>query len=363
MKKLLAVLLACVTTANAGLITHTDYTSGSVITAAGQNSNENAIVNEINGNITSVNITDGGIATIDLGDSQVTMAKLDTVIQSTITAVAQINTYRRPRIQYISVTTVDIENNTGTSNETCVLFNDGMRCVTENTASTSQYRRFIITEVAANSGTHNSGLSGAVEANNTWYHLYAWKTSDNTARFVVSGSTNSPTQANFAALNTMYGTNAWVYLGRIANGDNSAAGGDIKNFEQSGNLFLFEGAATGVAQTLVGLRMNACSAAGSCTWSYTSGTTVPAIPSDIRIGIMSVGVTNNAGGYRVQNADGNIEYISGGADSVSVAVRLTPHSVAQGIKAVSGDGGNENYDIVLTGFFDPHLANGSNPQL
>ncbi len=76
----------------AGLISHVDYTNGNVITSAGQNLNENTIVNEFNGNITSANIAPLGVATSNmaesaittskLNDSAVTAAKLEDAIQS-----------------------------------------------------------------------------------------------------------------------------------------------------------------------------------------------------------------------------------------------------------------------------------------
>lgn len=52
-----------------GIITHTDYTAGSVITAAGQNANENTIVNEFNGNIESANIAANTIVNGDISAS------------------------------------------------------------------------------------------------------------------------------------------------------------------------------------------------------------------------------------------------------------------------------------------------------
>lgn len=68
MKKLIALLFLA-GNAQAGLITHTDYTAGATITAATQNSNENAVFNEFNGNIESANIKDGTIATADLSST------------------------------------------------------------------------------------------------------------------------------------------------------------------------------------------------------------------------------------------------------------------------------------------------------
>lgn len=56
MKKLIAGLLLLTTTAYGAQVTHNDYVSGAVITAAGQNSNENAIITQINGNLDNSNI-------------------------------------------------------------------------------------------------------------------------------------------------------------------------------------------------------------------------------------------------------------------------------------------------------------------
>ncbi len=69
MKKLLLSLILVTSPVYAGLITHTDYQSNATITASGQNTNENTIVNEINGNLDSTNISAGGIATSNLSSA------------------------------------------------------------------------------------------------------------------------------------------------------------------------------------------------------------------------------------------------------------------------------------------------------
>ncbi len=72
MKKLLylsALLIAL--PLQAAHISHTDYLSNATITAAGQNTNENAIVNEFNGNIDDTNISAGSIKITNL-NSEVT---------------------------------------------------------------------------------------------------------------------------------------------------------------------------------------------------------------------------------------------------------------------------------------------------
>ncbi len=54
-----------------GTISHTDYSAGAVITAAGQNTNENTIVNEFNGNIDNTNIKTGGILTGNIANATI----------------------------------------------------------------------------------------------------------------------------------------------------------------------------------------------------------------------------------------------------------------------------------------------------
>lgn len=72
-----------------GIVTRTPYVSGADITAEGQNANEDAIVNDHNGNIVNINIhaaagiegtkladSPNGVPTIKINDSAVTTAKI-----------------------------------------------------------------------------------------------------------------------------------------------------------------------------------------------------------------------------------------------------------------------------------------------
>lgn len=68
--------------AYAGLLSHNDYTSGSVITAAGQNTNENNIVNMINGNIDSSNLSNGAVTDAKIAPSTITEDKFVPVLVS-----------------------------------------------------------------------------------------------------------------------------------------------------------------------------------------------------------------------------------------------------------------------------------------
>lgn len=79
----MSILGGLVINSRAGLITHTDYVTGAVITAAGQNTNENAIFNEFNGSINTSNIAASGVGTTNIAANAVTAAK---IADNTITA-------------------------------------------------------------------------------------------------------------------------------------------------------------------------------------------------------------------------------------------------------------------------------------
>lgn len=96
MKKLLsAICLFAISPCFAGVISHTDYTAGNVITAAGQNANENTIVNEFNGNINSANIAAQGVALTNIvkGSANTLMAMdpTATVVWGSSVAVSTFN--------------------------------------------------------------------------------------------------------------------------------------------------------------------------------------------------------------------------------------------------------------------------------
>lgn len=77
---LLTLIAGLSRTASAGLITHTDYTAGSAVSAAGQNANENTIVNEMNGNLSAANLAANAVTTPKIADANVTAAKLESPI-------------------------------------------------------------------------------------------------------------------------------------------------------------------------------------------------------------------------------------------------------------------------------------------
>lgn len=332
----------------AGIIAHTDYTAGSVITSAGQNTNENTIVNEVNGNLSAANLASNAVTTAKITDANVTLAKLDTVLQSTFSFVNSMMLYQSPNLTYISASTIDIEANTGTANETCLTFVNEVRCVTENTSSTSQYRRMIVSETASLIVTHNSGLLATeVLTANSWLAVYAVKTTDDATKFVLVCSTMAPVQANFATLNTKFGINGYLYLGVVRYGDDATATTSLMKFTQNGPSFRFTGAVTnnivktiglslvdtlsGTASTYTytGAMIGANSIAPylkSVSWGvYTSADTQPSQASDTTNAIIYLSWKNQSGTeYRtyIEQADASAGVATSGASSINRILSL-----------------------------------------
>lgn len=272
--------------------------------------------------------------------------------------------YRRPNLKWVSVTQVDVEANTGTSNTTKIQFPDGnLRTVTEDTSATHKYRRFDITAGAEfTSGTEDSGLrSGLSEASNTFYCIYAVKSLINSANFVLAGDTTTPTTANFATLNSRYGTDSWVYLGGIKNGDSAAAASSILDFVQNGPLMVFKNTSAGTVRNMTGMLCVTTASANNVTYTYASGTGSQQIPDHILI-VKYQGVAASIAGSCIDLTD------SGGTRFyASVDCANTRGTVGAWMAAVEGarvdhvQAGNVAIDIFMTAYMDSVLGVGANP--
>jgi hypothetical protein len=363
MNKLYAVLglLFLTSTSYAGLITRTyTYTDGNTISANENNTNENTLYNEINGNISTANILDGTIQNGDIADTQIAVTKFASTVQSTFTYVNQFGSYRRPNLTYISATTVDLENNTGTSNQTCVMFPDVQRCVTENTGSTSVNRRFIITETASFSGTKNSGMApGETESDNKWIAIYAVKVTDVSTDFVVAGSTFLPTNGNYTNLNTKFGTNAWTYLGLVRNGDNADFDGDIVAFKMSGNVtYLNNNNAGGSTQALPGLTLATSGGSTNLNYVHAAGPNSGQIPNNVTLTFI-VGFKNaSPGDMFLTSGVGKVFQITptSGRTVLSSWMPIEGNPVLTSANSVAGDLNLNGWiDNALSGAFSPYL--------
>lgn len=92
MKRILGLLLLS-SIANAYTITHNDYTSNSAVTAAGQNTNENNIVNLLNGNIDTTNISSSaGILYSQLAANTITNSTQTAKVNGTYATSLSTNT-------------------------------------------------------------------------------------------------------------------------------------------------------------------------------------------------------------------------------------------------------------------------------
>jgi len=276
----------------------------------------------------------------------------------------QVAGYRRPVLVYASATAVDVENNTGIANETKIIFPDlNVRSVTEDVSSAHKYRRFTITAAAEfTTGTEDSGLfAGESEADNTWYAIYAVKSLIDATKFVLVGSTVLPVQANFATLNTNFGTNGWVYLGMIRNGDNSGTTGDILSFIQVGNMTLLTNTCIGNVKDTMGIRLASTASAGSLTWTYSAGTGAAQIPSHIKIARMSFGVKADTAYVAASTSySNNVLYFHGDASQQSGVTTVWSHVTSGFYTGVqTGHAG----DINISGWIDRVLGVGQNPVL
>lgn len=264
--------------------------------------------------------------------------------------------YSPPSMVFITTNAIDLSTNTGTANQTCVLFGDGdYRCVTENTASADKYRRFIATATANfTSGTEDSGLrSTYVRTANTIYSIYAVKSQINASNYVVVGDTIAATRDNYAALNSAYQTNGWVPLGRLANGDDSGSTNQLLDFAQSGRMTRFRNVCVAGSSGRNGhgiLLANATSAT-SLEYAYTTGTAGKVIP--VGVSLFFLTQNTNVGSTGVTNFYFSGSYFSTGYTASNfIVTNILPAGVTIGSDAPAGS----NYNFYLSGWIDDLLT-------
>lgn len=292
-----------------------------------------------------------------------TLAKLKVDIDPTLALevatkqyVDHYSTYRRPVLKYASGSIVNIETGVnGTSGQAQILFPDGNL----RTDSTTARINCNLAQVAALSGTAQSGLRTGTVAANTSYALYAVKTSDNASNFVAVADTVLPLQANFATLNSNFGTGSWVYLGLIFYGDNSTNTTTIMGFHQAGNVTMFNDGVTGNVTTLCGPRLATSAGATSVTYTYATGTSTPNLPANITLVIYHCAAAAGvSGGTTFKEASTQVLFQGPGTFPIIAKV----HHVA-GVNISVNNGSSVAMDINIAGFVDGVLGVGSNPIL
>lgn len=291
-----------------------------------------------------------------------TLAKLKVDIDPTIALevatkqyVDHYSAYRRPVLVYNSGTVANMETGiNGTSGQAQILFPDGNLRQDSTTARINCN----LAQVAALSGTAQSGLRTGTVANNTWYAIYAVKTSDNSSNFVAVADTVLPLQANFATLNSNFVANSWVYLGLIRYGDQSGVANAILSFVQTGNMTRFTNLAGGSTFSNVGVYFGNGTAT-SVTFSTTRGTSGLATPNNINIVEWSWGVAAGSGSTQVSNSAATISYTQF-SGTLKWYTRLFS-TYADGINLSNGSA--VVCELWLSTFIDNVLGVGSNPIL
>ena len=233
--------------------------------------------------------------------------------------------------------------------------------MTFRTATTSAHWRFDITRNCSLTGTKLSGLRATLsEAANTWYAIYAVKSDD--GEWVSVGDTVLPLRANYATLNSNFGTNGWVYLGMIRNGDGGSTTGDILNFVQHGNVTYFMNLGTGHNVTNVtGIILATTASASSLGWTYSAGTSGAVVPNNCSIGMFRTSFNNIATSFSVSSVadSGNHIFVrwTSTTTSKNTLTQWIPSTL--GISIAVGSAGG--MDISLEAFVDNVLGVGMNP--
>ena len=188
------------------------------------------------------------------------------------------------------------------------------------------------------------------------------KSQINTANFILVGDTALPLQANFSTLNTRYGTDSWIYLGLIRNGDNSATTGDILEFDQTGNKTLFKNVVTGNEQDGQGIRLATTASATSLAYTYASGTGTTQIPDNATIAIYQ-GVAGAVADAIIFRADGLARYYVLAPVDHGFMWRVMI-SADEGLDVAEFAGtGAVAMDIYIAGYIDNVLGVSFNPLL
>ncbi len=307
---------------------------------------------------------------LEAGTKSFALLKVDT-LPTTSTEVTiksyvdKLNAYRRPVLQFASVTTVAIESGLdGTSGDIPLLFPDGtLRTETSTTRTTFNItRNAVLTTAGA-----QSGLTGATsEAATTWYALYGVKVTDSSTQWVTVGSTVLPLQANFATLNTAYGANGWVYLGLIRNGTTGATL-DILNFVMSANTTIFSNViatGNGLSPNLVarGVVLATTAGAATLTYTYSAGTGTTNIPGNIGHALYSCGIAGVNSEVYMDNSTGAYRMLSLFGNNANFRNELWT-SASAGILLSNGLASSIGYTIIISGFTDSVLGIGANPVL
>lgn len=312
----------------------------------------------------NTNFSDEANVWIGLEAETKTMAKLKMDADPTVALevatkqyVDHYSAYRRPVLQYSSATVVNLEAGlTGTSGQAQILFTDG----TIRTDSTTSRINLDVTRNAVLSGAAQSGIrTGSVAQG--WWAVYAVKVTDSSTNFVTVACQELPLQANFATLNSNFGTSGWVYLGLVRYGDNSGATTVILTFVQAGYYTSFYNAASGSAVNGQGIRFSTSASAASINYAVSRGVGVTDVPQNVSFALWGAAI--NAGGtsfWTLSDGTGQIHSQPITTGTQGFMRGLNP--VRSSTVLINGPGSSA-YDMYFVGLVDGALGIGSNPLL
>jgi hypothetical protein len=268
--------------------------------------------------------------------------------------LSRLLSYRRPVLVYASATTVTAENNDATANTTDILFPDN----DFRQDSTASHRTLDVTRVAALSGAKQSGLRTGSVAVNTWYAVYAVRATDNTTDWVLVADTVLPIQANIATLNANFGTNGWVYLGLIRNGDNGGATNAIIKFTQAGSMTIFSNNNSS-AQVAQGTILSVQASSITIAFNYATGTGAAVLPNNITHALYQHSCAANPGAISRGDATPSWFYqrMTDTSANKNTAQFWRPASEGAGATTTNAVA----QDISCAGFIDGVLGVGPNP--
>lgn len=284
--------------------------------------------------------------------------------QSLVPTLAFLAAYRRPTLVWNSITSVGIERgfspNVVSTTTAAIIFPDG----TLRNDSNTNHIDFDITRNAVFNGSNQSGLrTGQSESVNTWYAMYAVKEQNGTG-FVLVGDVNPPSRGSIPALNTFYGTNGWLYLGYIRNGDNSGATGDILRFVQVGYDFMFYNAETDLSGNgAFGTRL-AASTSQVNTWAFTPGMGIGGggsavdMPGSILKAKFWCGASNSGSTleYIGSTADGTRRYFDITSTTGNRELQIFEGNPQLGVRTSASQAVGSGSDINLYGWSDHALS-------
>lgn len=257
------------------------------------------------------------------------------------------SSYKRPGLIYKNSTTVSVEENTGTANESKTFQKDGSALF-----ANGLLRECDLTKTADfSSGSPRGGLYTSYTLTaNRWYYIWAVKCTDASqeGNFVLVAEELGPFFLNTGTLLTRYGQFGHYYLGLIRYGDSLSAPTDILDFKMSGGLTMFKNSITGNSgRGSVGIQLatGIVTPIAGVTYTHAVGRGDLEIPENVDGALYMSSFVNNNGQINVRDS-GGVLYLArtnGGYQNI--------HDVPAsfGLNAVSP---TRALDIYLAGFRD-----------